>query len=315
MNRRGQDGNAADAKSIPADRGCPPGGPDTVPTTAAARDWKDIAFAVLTGVSTDRIFLVAAGVTFYAILALFPGIGAIVSVYGLFANPGTIAGHLDTLSGVAPGGGVDVIRDQLARLAHQNGATLGIGFLVSLAVALWFSNSGMTALFEALNVVYEQQERRSLVKFYAMTLGFTGCCIVLVIASVAIIVAIPIVLNYIPNASVTAILLKIIRWPALFALIGFALAIIYRYAPCRDTPQWRWIILSSILVAAAWLCVSALFSWYVASFGSYNKTYGSLGAIFGFMTWMWLSMVVVLVGAKLDAVLERPAAPGRAAGS
>jgi len=266
--------------------------------------WRDVTIAVAKGVSANRIFLVAAGVTFYAILALFPAIAGLVSIYGLFANPSTIASHLDTLAGVAPSGAVDVIRDQLTRLASQNGTTLGLGFLVSLVVAVWFSNSGMTALFDALNVVYEEQERRDLVRYYASTLMFTLGAIVLVLMSIAIIVAIPIVLKYIPNASVTAILLAIVRWPLLLALAATALAIVYRWGPCRAL-RWRWIWLSAAAAALVWLAVSALFSWYVASFGSYNRTYGSLGAIFGFMTWMWLSMVVVLVGAKLDAELQR----------
>lgn len=290
------------ANRIPVERHAPP---DAVAAAPPSRRWRDIAVAVVKGISQDRIFLIAAGVTFYAILALFPGIGALVSIYGLFANPGTIAAHLDTLSGVAPGGAVDVIRDQLTRLAQQNGTTLSVGFVVSLAIALWFSNSAMTGLFDALSVVYEEKEQRSLLKYYATTLIFTAGAVVLVLVSIAIIVAIPIVLNYIPNASVTAILLDIVRWPLLFVLVTAALAIVYRYGPCRDSPQWRWIIWSAALAALVWLGVSALFSWYVASFGSYNKTYGSLGAIFGFMTWMWLSMVVVLVGAKLDAELER----------
>jgi membrane protein len=277
-----------------------PGGPARL-----SRSWKDVLIAVGKGISANRIFLIAAGVTFYAILALFPGIGALVSIYGLFADPATIGSHLNTLSGVAPGGAVDVIRDQLSRFANQNGTTLGIGFLVGLLVALWFSNSGMTALFDALNVVYEETERRSLLRYYANTLMFTIGAIVLVLVSIAIIVAIPIILNHIPNASVTVILLAIVRWPLLFALAATALTIAYRYGPCRSAPQWRWIGFSAAAAALGWLGVSALFSWYVANFGSYNKTYGSLGAIFGFMTWMWLSMVVVLVGAKLDAELER----------
>ncbi len=277
------------------------------PTVPAlwSRHWKDIAVAVFNGISADRIFLVAAGVSFYAILALFPGIGAVVSIYGLFADPNTIASHLDTVAGVAPGGAVDVIRDELTGLASQNGTTLGLGFAVSLIVGLWFSNSGMTGLFDALNAVYEEKEQRSLVKYYATTLTFTAGAIVLVLIAIAIIVAVPVVLNFIPNASVTAILLKIVPWPLLFVLVGEAIAIVYRYAPCREAPQWRWILVSAAAAALVWLGVSALFSWYVAYFGSYNKMYGSLGAIFGFMTWMWLSMVVVLIGAKLNSELEK----------
>lgn len=278
---------------------------DTAEPAPNSRRWRDVAIAVGKGISANRIFLIAAGVTFYAILALFPAIAALVSIYGLFANPSTIASHLNMLSGVAPGGAADVIRDQMTRLASQNGATLGLGFLVSLVVALWFANSGMTALFDALNVVYEEKEQRGLVRYYASTLAFTAGAIVLVLVSIAIIVAIPIALNYIPNASITAILLAIVRWPLLLALATTALAIVYRLGPCHSAPQWRWIWLGAAAAAVVWLGVSALFSWYVANFGSYNRTYGSLGAIFGFMTWMWLSMVVVLIGAKLDAELER----------
>jgi membrane protein len=272
---------------------------------ASSRRWKDILLAVFKGISEDRIFLVAAGVTFYAILSLFPGIGAIVSIYGLFANPTTIAGHLNTLSGVAPSGATEVLNGELTRLANQKGTTLGLGFAISLVVGLWFSNSGMTGLFDALNAVYEEKERRNLVKYYATTLTFTAGAIVLVLISMAIIVAVPVVLNFIPNASITAILLEVVRWPLVFVLVAGAIAIAYRYAPCRGSPQWRWILWSAAAAGLVWLGVSALFSWYVASFGSYNKTYGSLGAIFGFMTWMWISMVVVLIGAKLNSELER----------
>jgi membrane protein len=277
-------------------------------TPATARNsgrWRDVAVAVGRGISANRIFLVAAGVTFYAILALFPAIAALVSVYGLFADPGAIANYLDTLSGVAPMGAVEVVHDQLTHLTSQNAATLGLGFLVSLLVALWFSNSGMTALFDALSVVYEQPEQRGLLRYYASTLAFTAGAIALALVSIAVIVAIPIVLNYIPNASITAIPLAIVRWPLLLALATTGLAIVYRWGPCRSAPQWRWIWPSAAAAAVVWLGVSALFSWYVANFGGYNRTYGSLGAIFGFMTWMWLSMVVMLVGAKLDAELDR----------
>jgi membrane protein len=303
---RGVPDIAADMHHSPATPTTAMAGRERTAPELQSRHWKDIAVAVFDGISADRIFLVAAGVSFYAILALFPGIGAIVSIYGLFADPSTIAGHLDTVAGVAPGGAVDVIRDELTRLASQNGTTLGLGFAVSLVVGLWFSNSGMTGLFDALNAVYEEKEQRSLIKYYATTLTFTAGAIVLVLIAIAIIVAVPVVLNFIPNASVTAILLKIVPWPLLFVLVGGAIAIVYRYAPCREAPQWRWILVSAAAAALVWLGVSALFSWYVAYFGSYNKMYGSLGAIFGFMTWMWLSMVVVLTGAKLNSEFEKP---------
>ncbi len=273
--------------------------------TGDRKGWVAVLVGVYQGISVDRIFLIAAGVTFYAILALFPGIGALVSVYGLFADPGAIAAQLDTLSGVAPSGATAVIHDQLVRLAQQNGAALGMGFVLGLAGAVWFTNSGMIGLFTALNAVYETAEQRGLFRYYATTLAFTTGAIVVVVLSIGATVVIPIILHFVPSATITALLLDIMRWPLLFVLSAAALAAVYRYGPCRPAPQWRWIVVSSVLAALAWLGASAIFSWYVGNFGRYNQTYGSLGAIFGFMTWMWLSLIVVLLGAKLNAELER----------
>jgi len=312
MGYREQAARQAGADPASGDRADPFADQPPASSAPPSRGWLAIVVAVVKGISADRIFLIAAGVTFYAILALFPGIGAIVSVYGLFADPGTIAGHLDAMAGFAPSGAVDVLRDQLTRLAHQNGATLGLGFAVSLAIALWSSNAGISGLFDALNVVYEEKDQRGLLKFYARTLAFTVGAVILVLLSIAVLVALPLVLDHIPNAGATAVLLEMVRWPILFLLAALGLSVIYRYGPYRSAPQWRWIISSSVFATIVWLAASALFSWYVASFGSYNKTYGSLGAIFGFMTWMWVSTVVVLVGAKLNAELERRTAPDRA---
>jgi membrane protein len=267
--------------------------------------WLIIFLAVFSGIAKDRIFLIAAGVTFYTILALFPGIGALVSIYGLFANPSDIAAHLDTLAGFAPGGAVDVLREELTRLGQQDAATLGFGFAVSLAIALWSANAGVSGLFTGLDAVYEEAEHRNLIVFYATTFAFTLGAIAFVILVLGMLVALPFALGHFPGARSTAAFLKAGRWPILFVVTASVLAVIYRYGPCRRAPRWHGIIGSSVLAAMLWLGASVLFSWYVAEFGSYNKTYGSLGAVFGFMTWIWVSMVVVLVGAKLDAVLER----------
>jgi membrane protein len=274
--------------------------------------WKKALLRVFYGISEDRILLIAGGVTFYAILALFPGIAAVVSVYGLFADPNAIAAHLDALSGVAPGGAVDVLRDQLTHLAHQDRAALGFGFAVSLVFSLWTANAGVSGLFEALTVVYEEKETRSLITYYALTLAFTAGTVVLVLLSLAMMVALPIVVDHIAHPGMLPVLLKISRWPILFVLIVLALSVIYRFGPSRSAPQWRWITWGSAVAAFGWLAASGLFSWYVANFGHYNKTYGSLGAIIGFMTWMWVSIIVVLVGAKLDAELERRSIPADA---
>jgi len=278
------------------------------PSEIPAQGWKDILLRVYRGISEDRILLVAAGVTFYLLLSIFPGIAALFSIYGLFANPADIAGHLDALANVAPGGALDILRDEKTRLASKGGTTLGIGFLVSLAVSLWTTNSGVSAIFDALNIVHEEKETRGTLKFYITTLTFTLASIIFILLAIAIVVLLPVALNFIPLPGGTDLLVKIARWPILFVLTALALAVLYRYGPSRTQPRWRWVTWGSAFATVMWVAVSVLFSWYVTNFGSYDKTYGSLGAIIGFMTWIWISIIVVLIGAKLDAEMEHQTA-------
>ena len=277
-------------------------------TEIPARGWKDILRRVYEGITDDRILANAAGVTFYALLALFPGIAALVSIYGLFADPNTIASRLDAIAGFAPGGAIEIIRDQLTRLAAQGSTRLGISFLVSLVLSLWSANSGIKALFDALNVVYGEKEERSFIRLNAVTLCFTVATIAFLLIALASVVALPVIVNYFPLPKVTSLLLKIAPWPILLVFVALGLNLIYRYGPSRTEPRWQWITWGSAFAAITWLAASALFSWYAANFGSFNKTYGSLGAVIGFMTWMWLSTIVVLVGAKLNAEMEHQTA-------
>jgi membrane protein len=200
-----------------------------------------------------------------------------------------------------------VLREELTRLAGQGSTTLGISFIVGLVISLWSTNSGIKALFDALNVVYEEKEKRSFIKLNAVTLTLTIATMGFLLVALACVVALPIVLNYLP-AGATGLLLQIARWPILLVLVAFGLTLIYRYGPSRTEPRWQWITWGSVFAAITWLAASALFSWYAANFGNFNRTYGSLGAIIGFMTWMWLSIIVVLVGAKLNAEIERQTA-------
>jgi membrane protein len=158
-----------DHRSLEVDRGRSAETPSQIP----AMGWKDILLRVYHGISDNRILLVAAGVTFYSLLAIFPGIAALISIYGLFADPANVAGHLDTIASVAPGGAVDVLREQMTRLASQGGTTLGISFVVSLAISLWTANSGVKAIFDALNIVYGEEEKRGFLKLNAVTLLVT----------------------------------------------------------------------------------------------------------------------------------------------
>lgn len=278
----------------------------TTPSDIPARGWKDILWRVYAGISDDRILANAAAVTFYALLALFPAIAALVSIYGLFADPGSIQQQLDSISGFLPGGALGVIRDQLNRLTAQPRGTLGVSFVIGLLISLWSANGAIKAMFDALNVVYEEREERSFIKLNAITLAFTIAMIGFVLVALAAIVAIPVALNYLP--SFLGFVLNIARWPAMLILVALALACIYRYGPSRDKPQWRWLTWGSTFAALAWLGFSAIFSFYAGHFGTFNKTYGSLGAVIGFMTWMWLSVAVILVGGKLNAEMEHQTA-------
>jgi len=286
----------------------------TSPPDIPAKGWKDILLRVYRGVSDDRIVANAAGVVFFALLALFPAIAALVSIYGLFADPTTISQHLDSASGVMPGGALDVIRDQLTRLTSQGSATLGVSFVIGLAISLWSANGGIKALFDALNVVYEEKEERSFIRLNATSLAFTLGVLLFLLIALAAVIALPVALNHLPLKSVTALVLKIARWPMLLILVGLALALIYCHGPSRRKAQWRWISPGSALAAISWIIASLLCSWYAANFGSYNKTYGSLGAVIGFMTWMWLSIIVILIGGKLNAEIEHQSARDSTAG-
>jgi membrane protein len=263
---------------------------------------------VYQNISKHRVILVAAGITFYSILAIFPAIAALVALYGLFADPGTIASHLDQLSGFVPEGATEVIRDQLNRLASQRSSTLGLAFIIGLGVSLWSANAGVKSLFDGLNIVNGEDERRSFIKLNLVSLTFTLATILFALLALTAIVVVPLIINFFGLTEITNLVMQIARWPLLLIVVAFALSVLYRYGPDRARAQWRWITWGSVFAAVAWLVVSILFSWYAAHFGSYNKTYGSLGAVMGFMFWIWLSAIIILVGAEIDAEIEHQTA-------
>jgi membrane protein len=207
-----------------------------------------------------------------------------------------------------PGGVFQLIGDQILLISRQGNETLGTAFVVGLLIALGSANSGMSALFDALNVVYDEREKRSLVRFYATTFLFTIAGIVFIILAITGVVILPLMLKFVGVATNTESLLAILRWPILFGTIVVSLACIYRYGPSRRGARWRWVTWGSIVGAILWIAVSMLFSWYVANFDSYNHRYGSLGAGVGFMVWLWISAVIVLLGGSLNAEMEHQTA-------
>jgi membrane protein len=277
--------------------------PDTV-ASAAPLSWKETTRRTFADFSRHRVMTEAAAVTFYSVLALFPAIAALVSLYGLFADPAIIGDQLGSMSVVLPGGAIQVIGDQMTRVVEQGHGKLGLGFVIGTIIALWSTNSGTKSLFDALNTVYGVQEERSFIKLNTISLTMTiGGILFMIIAAGAVIV-LPSALGFVGLSGVTESAVRILRWPALFLVVAVGLAVVYRYGPNRREAQWRWITAGSASAALAWLIVSFGFSWYAANFGSYNATYGSLGAIIGFMIWIWLSAIVVLAGAEIDVTLE-----------
>lgn len=266
--------------------------------------WKDILWRTYEQIGKDRVLLVAAGVTFYALLALFPALTALVSIYGIFADPQMVIDHVEAMSAFLPAGAMDIIGGQMQRIAEQPAGQLNAGFIGGLAITLWSANNGMKALFEATNVAYNEEEKRSFIRLTMSTLLITLGAMALLILTLSAIVVLPILLGYVGLDGFTNALLQYARWPVLFIFIISGIALLYRVGPSRSPAAWRWVLPGSIAAAAIWLVASLLFSWYVANFDSYNETYGSLGAVIAFMVWIWVSAAIIIVGAELNAETE-----------
>ncbi len=278
------------------------------PTQIPARGWKQIGKRVFTQIGEDRVLAEAAAVTYYALLAIFPALAALISLYGLIADPADIGKHLAGLGGVVPGGGMQIINDQVHALTSSPHKALGVGAVVGILTSLWSANAGIKSLFDALNAVYEERETRSFIHRTWLSLAFTLGALVFVIVAITAVVVIPAVLQFVGLGTAVDVLLNLGRWPLMLAAIMLFLALVYRYGPSREKAKWRWISWGSGFSGLMFIAGSAAFSWYAANFGNYNKTYGSLGAAIGFMTWIWISTTIVLVGAELNAEMERQTA-------
>jgi membrane protein len=271
--------------------------------------WKAILLRVYEQTSEDRVLALAAGVVFYGLLALFPAITALVSSYALFANASTIGDHLANLGGFMPAGAFDIVTEQVTRIVSGTTGKLSVAFVIALGLAIWSANAGMKAIIDALNVAYGVRERRSFVTLNVVSLSFTIGGIAAILLAFGAIVGVPIVLSFLYFGDTTIVaLVQWLRWPALCAMLLLALALLYRFGPDHPHPRWHWITPGAVFAALAWLAGSALLSFYLANFADYNATYGSLGAAIGLMTWMWISAIVVLMGAELNAELDRAAA-------
>lgn len=292
------------ARAGAAGRGRLADSPAEIPWTG----WKDILWRTWKETGEDRLLAIAAGVVFFGLLALFPAVTALVSSYGLFASPAAISDHLSALATLLPPGAYSIVQDQIGRVLANGEAELGVKFATGLALALWSANAGMKAIIDALNVVYEEEEKRGFFALNAVALLFTTGAILAALTAIGAVVVIPAVIDWLGLPEGLRNLLSFGRWPVLFALMALGLGVLYRFGPSRTGARWRWLSVGAVVAAALWIAGSAGLSFYVSRFANYDATYGSLGAAIGLMMWLWLSAIVVLLGAELNAEIEHQTA-------
>ena len=272
------------------------------------RGWYDIVWRTYREMQSDRLLSIAGGVSFFVLLAIFPAITALVSAYGLLFSPGTITNNLALLNDVVPDNVLSIVHEQTSRIASNSGSALSIGIVVGILVSLWSAMSGVKAMIDALNVIYEQKEGRSFIKLNLVALAFTLAGFAAFLLAIASIVVLPLILSPIGLGNLTETLTRDARWPVLLIVLLIGLAVLYRYGPDRRVARWQWVTAGSVFAAMTWIIALFLFSWYLASFANYNATYGSLGAAVGVMIWLWISTTVMLLGAELNAEIEHQTA-------
>ena len=269
------------------------------------RGWRDILWRTLKEFSTDNIPSVGGGVTFFALLALFPGLAAFVALYGLFADFNDAEKQIEALAAVVPHDAVVFIGAQMIRIAEARGSTLSVAFVFTLVLSLWSANGGMKAFLNGLNIAYGETEKRGFVKLTLHSLAFTVGGLLLLILAVAMVVLLPVALPVLDDAGP---ILSVLRWPVLVLMMVAVLAVVYRYGPSREHARWRWVTWGSVVSALLWVAASLAFSWYMSNMAHYDRTYGSFGAVAGAMTWLWMSVVIMLFGAELNAEIEHQTA-------
>ena len=277
------------------------------PWTIPALGWKDILWRTYREMNRNRLPALAGGVTFYLLLATFPAIAAFVSLYGLFLNVDSVEQQLAQMSTLFPRDVVSLIGQQMIRLATQKHGTLGAAFAVSTLVSVWSANAGMKALFDGVNIAYDESEKRPYLHRTLITYAATLAGLLVLAGVTAVAVAAPIVFHglglraWAPGQTP-------FRWVVVYLMAATAFTLLYRYGPSRERALWRWVVCGGFAAALFWMAGSLGFSWYVNNFTHFGVTYGSLGAMIGFMLWVWFSMRVILLGAELNAEIEHQTA-------
>jgi membrane protein len=277
----------------------------TLPQHIPAAGWKDVVARSWDEISENNIFLVAGGVTYAILLALFPGLTALVSLYGLLFDPGQIEQQVDSLAGVLPEQSLQLLSQELHQLASAPSKALGFGAIVGLLIAFWSASRGMSGLITAMNIAYEEKERRGFIKVNLLAFGMTFAAIVGGIVVVSLVAILPAMVQFVGLGAFAKWLILVLEWPLLLAVLLLGMAMLFRYGPDRNPAQWHWVSPGAIVGAVLWILGSIGFSVYVANFNSYDKTYGSLGGAVILLTWLYLSSLVLLLGAVINAQAER----------
>lgn len=299
--RTGNSQRGTDQHSLPAPR---PDAPSS-PWGMRPSEWWQVLKQTVRKISEDRVTSIAGGVTFFSLLALFPAITALVSIFGLVADPEAIADNLTLLEEFLPPSAYNIISGQVNSIVNAPGTALSFAGIAGLLATLWSANGGMKALIDALNVAWMQRERRGFVMLTVVSLGMTLGAIALVIAMIAAITVLPAVLNWLPIPAETKSSVGLIRWPIMFGVLIFAIAALYRWGPSRGKARFRLLSPGSLFASIGLVVASVAFSFYAANFAGYNETYGTLGAVIALMMWLWIASIVIMVGAELNSVSER----------
>ncbi|MBC7954103.1 MAG: YihY/virulence factor BrkB family protein [Rhodospirillaceae bacterium] len=286
------------------ERGREAGKPSDIPKAG----WLDIAKRVWANISRFEVSVVSAGVAFNEFFALFPALAAGVSLYGLVADPATVNRQLGILAGFMPADVHSLVAGQLEGLTQASEGTLGLSLLIAVVIALWGATRGVKGMISGLNIVYQEPEQRGFLKYNLTALALTLGAIIFGLMALALVAAVPALLKFLPVGEPIQSLLSFLRWPLLAVFVLMGLAVVYRYAPSRDKPQWRWVSWGAVAAAALWLIGSGLFSLYAAKFGDFNKTYGSMAAVAVTLLWFQLTSFVVLLGGLINAEMEHQTA-------
>jgi membrane protein len=278
------------------------------------RGWWQVAQRVWTESGRDNLSVVAAGCAFYALFSIFPALSALILIYGLTADPATVENRFSMLEDLLPKQAFDVVLEQVHRLVTAPTQTLGWSLIVSLGLAFWSSAYGAQALFAALNIAYEEPEKRTIFQFYFSAFVFTIIGILGGVIMLLAIVYVPIFFASAGYSGAYETIVYIARWPVVTLLVLFIIALLYRYGPCRQVAKWRWVTVGSVFATVVWLLASVAFSYYVSHFTQYDRFYGSLGAVIILLLWLYITFYIILLGAEINAELELQTAVDTTAG-